>query len=235
MYGAIEFYETATKSWEDYVKKIIFQEKNEDYKRRKAENPGLEEDAPDKDEIKLTKEDKERFKDKFVKPLIGCEFYTCANHLDNTGKQETYHLVLIAKNLTGYYNLCKLNAIAWTEGYYYHPRIDRKVLREHSEGLICLTACIAGEIPRKIIQDRLDEAEEAIQWYKRVFGDNFYLELQRHKATVARANHEAFGMQQKANEKLIEYARKFDVKLVHYLTDSKWTMNFQNMKGKFDD
>ena len=190
MYGAIEFYETATKSWEDYVKKIIFQEKNEDYKRRKAENPGLEEDAPDKDEIKLTKEDKERFKDKFVKPLIGCEFYTCANHLDNTGKQETYHLVLIAKNLTGYYNLCKLNAIAWTEGYYYHPRIDRKVLREHSEGLICLTACIAGEIPRMLLRDEPDsyqKAKEIAEDLKSMFDEgDFYFEVQDHGIPLER-------------------------------------------------
>ena len=96
------------------------------------------------------------------------------------------------------------------------PRTDRVELEKYHEGLIVCSACVAGEVPRKIIQGKLDEAEEAIQWYKNVFGDDFYLELQRHevKNPMQRANREAYDLQKVANEKLIEYAKKFDVKLV---------------------
>ena len=98
--------------------------------------------------------------------------------------------------------------------FYMRPRTDRVELEKYHEGLIVCTACIAGEVPKNIIAGKYEEAEEAIQWYKRVFGDDFYLELQRHKATVPRANHEAYKLQQIANEKLIEYSKKYNVKLV---------------------
>jgi DNA polymerase-3 subunit alpha len=133
---------------------------------------------------------------------------------DGKPDQSGYHLVVLAKNEKGYHNLIKLVSKAWTEGYYMRPRTDRVELEKYHEGLIVCSACIAGEVPRKILQGKLDEAEEAIQWYKRVFGSDFYLELQRHKATVHRANHEAYSMQQIANEKIIELAKKYDVKLV---------------------
>ena len=96
------------------------------------------------------------------------------------------------------------------------PRTDRVELEKYHEGLIVCSACVAGEVPRKILQGRFDEAEEAIQWYKNVFGDDFYLELQRHevKNPMQRANREAYDLQKVANEKLIEYAKQFDVKLV---------------------
>ena len=154
---------------------------------------------------------------KLFKPIIGCEMYVARRRLFNkSGKddQSGYHLVVLAKNAKGYHNLIKLVSKAWTEGFYMRPRTDRVELEKYHEGLIVCSACIAGEGPRKILQGKLDEAEEAIQWYKRVFGDDFYLELQRHKATVARANHEAYGMQQIANEKLIEYSKQYGVKLV---------------------
>ena len=98
---------------------------------------------------------------------------------------------MLAKNEKGYHNLIKLVSKAWTEGFYMRPRTDRVELEKYHEGLIVCTACIAGEVPGNIIAGKYEEAEEAIQWYKRVFGDDFYLELQRHKATVPRANHEA--------------------------------------------
>ncbi len=99
-------------------------------------------------------------------------------------------------------------------GYYMRPRTDRNELEKYHEGLIVCSACIGGEVPKKIINDQLEEAEEAIRWYKNLFGDDYYLELQRHKATVSRANHEAYPLQQKANAKLLEYARKYDIKVI---------------------
>jgi len=184
MYGAIEFYETATNSWEDACKKILLKEKTADYNKRKAENPDLDEYPPDKDDIRLTDEDRERFKDLFVKPIIGCEFYCCGDHKRTDIKQEAYHLILIAKDITGYYNLCKLNSIAWVEGYYYHPRIDHEVLRAHSKGLICLSACIAGEIPRLLQKDVPDSYERAkacaLDLMSMFDPGDFYIEVQDH-------------------------------------------------------
>ena len=168
-------------------------------------------------ELEACKEQLQTAKQKLFKPIFGCEMYVARRRMFNRdGKpdQSGYHLVVLAKNEKGYHNLIKLVSKAWTEGYYMRPRTDRVELEKYHEGLIVCSACIAGEVPRKILQGKLDEAEEAVQWYKRVFGSDFYLELQRHKATVPRANHEAYGMQQIANEKIIELAKKYDVKLV---------------------
>ena len=114
-----------------------------------------------------------------LKPIIGCEFYISNDLHKKTGKEDMGHLVLIAKNNTGYGNLLKLNSIAHVDGMYYKPRIDYKVLKEHSEGLICLSACIAGHVPQAIIERRFDEAEKLILWHKEVFGEDYYLEIQR--------------------------------------------------------
>ena len=154
---------------------------------------------------------------RLFKPIIGCEMYVARRTMDKKeGKpdQSGYHLVVLAKNEKGYHNLIKLVSRAWTKGYYMRPRTDRNELEKYHEGLIVCTACIAGEVPRRIINDQLEEAEEAIRWYKNLFGDDYYLELQRHKATVERANHEAYPLQQKANAKLLEYAKKYDIKVI---------------------
>ena len=170
-------------------------------------------------ELASCKAQLEEAKKKLFKPIIGCEMYVARRRLynkDGKADQSGYHLVVLAKNEKGYHNLIKLVSKAWTEGYYMRPRTDRVELEKYHEGLIVCSACVAGEVPRKILQGRFDEAEEAIQWYKNVFGDDFYLELQRHevKNPMQRANREAFDLQKVANEKLIEYAKKFDVKLV---------------------
>ena len=104
--------------------------------------------------------------------------------------------------------------MAWSKGFYMRPRTDRAELEKYHEGLIVCSACLGGEVPRRITAGQFEEAEEAIRWYKNLFGDDYYLELQRHKATVARANHEVYPMQQVVNEKLIEYAKKYNIKLV---------------------
>ena len=151
------------------------------------------------------------------KPIIGSEVYVARRRMqDKEGKpdQSGYHLILLAKNLKGYHNLIKIVSKAWTEGFYMHPRTDRVELEKYHEGLICCSACLAGEVPRAITADDMQKAEEAILWHKKLFGDDYYLELQLHKATVERANHEAYPMQLKVNEHLRRLAAKHGVRLV---------------------
>ena len=154
------------------------------------------------------------------KPIIGCEVYV-SRRGDKTLKDKAYkedqggyHLILLAKNFKGYKNLLKIVSRAWTDGYYYRPRTDRADLTRYHEGLICCSACLGGEIPKLITSDRLQEAEESVLWYKNLFGEDYYLELQLHKATVERANHEAYPMQCKVNEHLVRLAQKHNIGLV---------------------
>ena len=151
------------------------------------------------------------------KPIIGCEVYVARRRLqDKEGKpdQSGYHLILLAKNLQGYHNLTKIVSKAWTDGFYMRPRTDRTEIEKYHEGLICCSACLAGEVPRAITAGDLEKAEESIRWHKQVFGDDYYLELQLHKATVDRANHEAYPMQVEVNKHLRELARKHGVRMV---------------------
>ncbi|HJG10055.1 MAG TPA: DNA polymerase III subunit alpha [Alistipes communis] len=151
------------------------------------------------------------------KPIIGSEVYVARRRMqDKEGKpdQSGYHLILLAKNLKGYHNLIKIVSKAWTEGFYMRPRTDRVELEKYHEGLICCSACLAGEVPRAITADDMQKAEEAILWHKKLFGDDYYLELQLHKASVERANHEAYPMQLKVNEHLRRLAAKHGVRLV---------------------
>ena len=161
------------------------------------------------------------------KAIIGCEMYV-ANRL-NTQKEKGsdnsgYHLIVLAKNLQGYKNLIKLVSNAWTKGFYHHPRTDRAHLEKYHEGLIIASACLGGEVPRHITNGNFEAAEEAILWYKNLFGEDYYLEMQRHKATASNANHEVFPLQENVNKHLVEYAQKHDIKLictndVHFLNE----------------
>ena len=189
-----------------------------DLKKKVAalESGKVESENPEAD-IAACKEQIEVAKKKLFKPIIGCEMYVARNCLtDKNGKpdQGGYHLIVLAKNLKGYHNLIKLVSKAWTQGFYMRPRTDRAELEKYHEGLIVCSACLGGEVPRRITAGQFAEAEEAIQWYKNLFGEDYYLELQRHKATVPRANHETYKLQEVVNKKLIEYARKYDIKLV---------------------
>ncbi len=153
------------------------------------------------------------------KPILGCEMYV-AHHRkeDRAGKEDRsgYHLIVLAKNYRGYKNLIKLVSNSWTDGFYMRPRTDRADLERHHEGLIVCSACIAGEVPAKILKGDIEGAREAVEWYRRVFGDDYYLELQRHevKDPTIRANRETFPLQQQANKVLMELAREYGIKLV---------------------
>lgn len=154
------------------------------------------------------------------KPIIGCEMYVARHRLQDkvkeNGDNSGYHLIVLAKNYKGYKNLIKLVSKSWIDGYYYRPRTDRTELEKHHEGLIICSACIAGEIPSKILHGDLDGAREACEWYHRVFGDDFYLEMQRHEVTdpTIMANREAFPLQQKANHVLMQFAKDYGIKLI---------------------
>jgi DNA polymerase-3 subunit alpha len=153
------------------------------------------------------------------KPIFGCEVY-CARRgkekkeskIDSGG----WHLILLAKNATGYHNLIKIVSRAWVDGFYMRPRTDHADLEKYHEGIICCSACIAGEVPSYIRYEQMDKAEESIQWFKNLYGDDYYLELQRHevKDPMQRANRETFPIQQQINRVLIQLAAKYDVKLV---------------------
>ena len=154
------------------------------------------------------------------KPILGCEMYVARRRKEDKvkemGDNSGYHLIVLAKNYNGYKNLIKLVSNAWTDGYYYRPRTDRADLERYHEDLIVCSACIAGEVPSKILHGDIEGAREACEWYHRVFGDDYYLELQRHEVTdpTILANREAFPLQQKANKVLIEMAREYGIKLV---------------------
>ena len=154
------------------------------------------------------------------KPIFGCEMYVSrygAKELKrNKEDMSGYHLIVLAKNYKGYKNLIKLVSNSWIDGYYMRPRTDRADLERYHEGLIVCSACIAGEVPHKILEGDIAGAREAIEWYHGVFGDDYYLELQRHEVTdpSIRANRETFPMQQKANKVLIELAREYGIKLI---------------------
>ena len=154
------------------------------------------------------------------KPIFGCEMYVSRNGSKTLrrGKEDQsgYHLIVLAKNYKGYKNLIKLVSNSWVDGYYMRPRTDREDLEKYHEGLIVCSACIAGEVPKKILNGDIKGAREAIEWYHNLFGDDYYLELQRHevKDPSIRANRETFPLQQQANKVLIELAHEYGIKLI---------------------
>ncbi len=164
---------------------------------------------------KLKKEGKEPFK-----PIFGCEMYVAhrkkSDRVKEKGDMGGYHLIVLAKNYNGYKNLIKLVSRAWVDGYYMRPRTDREDLEKYHEDLIVCSACIAGEVPAKILKNDIAGAREAIEWYKNLFGDDYYLELQRHEVRDPhqRANRETFPLQQQANKVLMELAKEYSIKLV---------------------
>lgn len=139
-----------------------------------------------------------------IKPIVGCEFYVCENHKDKKRKDNGYQVVLLAKNKRGYHNLAKLSSIAFTEGFYYVPRIDKDTIKKYKEDIIVLSGSLYGEIPSKILNIGESQAEEALLWWKEQFQDDFYIELMRH-------NQED---ENRVNDTLCQLARKHQVKIV---------------------
>ena len=167
--------------------------------------------------------------DKPLKPIIGIETY-CARRSrlqkDNQYKEITgegkeiivdrggWHLILLAKNKTGYKNLCKLSSIAFIDGFYNRPRIDKELLEQYKDGLIVTSACLGGEIPQLIMRGKIDEAEKSIRWFKSLFGDDFYLEVQVHKGQIEELNNAVYKRQEQVNKVIFELAEKTQTKVV---------------------
>ena len=154
------------------------------------------------------------------KPIFGCEMYVARRGDKGLREikqdQSGWHLIVLAKNETGYKNLVKLVSRSWVDGYYMRPRTDHKDLAQFHEGLIIASACLGGEIPKKIMSGDIAAAEEAIEWFKGIWGEDYYLEVQRHQVRDPRqrANREVYELQQKVNEVVMELARKHGVKVI---------------------
>ena len=153
-----------------------------------------------------------------IKPIIGCEVYVTRYYdhkLKDKDHRSYFHLILLAKNYEGYRNLMKIVSTGHIEGKYYEkPRVSHEVVEKYSEGLVCCSACIAGEIPRAIIAGDMAGAEKAIEWHKKVFGDDFYLEVQEHKTQVPGQSQDVYERQVVANEGIFELAAKTGTKVV---------------------
>ena len=152
-------------------------------------------------------------------PIFGCEVYCARRGKERKEERVDYsgwHLILLAKNLKGYHNLIKIVSRAWTDGFYGRPRTDHADIEKYHEGLVCCSACIGGEVPKHVIAGQMDKAEEAVLWFKNLFGEDYYLEIQRHevKNPHQRANRETYEIQKVANKGIIELAHKHGVKLV---------------------
>ncbi len=152
-----------------------------------------------------------------VKPILGCETYVAARSINSKSEKvdrSGHHLILLAKNKTGYQNLIRLISVANTNGFYYKPRIDKELLEKHHEGLIASSACLGGEVPQLIMNNHMKEAEDVIMWYKNLFGEDYYLELMRHPAESQREREEVYDWQVKVNKQLVPLAKKLGVKLI---------------------
>jgi DNA polymerase III subunit alpha len=152
-----------------------------------------------------------------IKPIIGCEVYVAENsRLEKTGKEDRsgYHLILLAKNQKGYKNLVKLVSKSYTEGFYYKPRIDKELLRAHREGIIVCSACLGGEVPQALMNKNAGEAERIILEYRELFGDDYYLELQRHPSGDPEIDRDVLDNQNMVNDQLVKIAGKHDLKII---------------------
>ena len=203
MYGIKEFF--------DYAKKYnngIYAEIKTLREQLNASNEGENKDL----ELKITE-----LESRIFKPIFGCEVYVARRtRFDKSTKEDGsgYHLILLAKNKKGYHNLCKLVSTGWVEGHYYRPRIDKDILEKHCEGLIVASACLGGEIHRKLEAGDYNGAKDAALWFKNIFGEDYYIEIQRHKTDVPGADTTIYEKQHAQNKDLISIARELDIKMI---------------------
>ena len=208
MFGIKEFF--------DYTNKVNGEAKGKIKGLKQQLKEAQNVDSPDQGQIESLKQQLDEARRSLFIPIFGCEVYVAEKTLnDHVDRRDTgRHLILLAKNEKGYHNLLKIVSKAWTDGFYSHPRTDHDELKKYHEGIICSSACLGGEIPQYIMNGQIEKAKEAARWFKDVFGDDYYLELQRHKATVAKANHETYPRQQEVNKVLIEMSKELGIKLI---------------------
>ena len=206
MFGIKEFF--------NYVKKKNGKIKDEIKEAEKAIAKAREEN--DDETVAQNEALIAKLNEKIFKPIFGCEMYVALKSLhEHVDKKDTgRHLIVLAKNETGYHNLIKIVSQAWTEGFYSHPRTDKEALYNHREGLIVCSACLGGEIPRLIQAGEIEEAERQVKWFKDTFGDDYYIELQRHKTNKPGGNTVTYEVQERVNPELIRIARKYDIKII---------------------
>lgn len=222
MFGIKEFYNYVKKKNSKYQSTISDCEKELNELKEKEQLNDEEQERFDKLQAKI-KESKAAL----FKPILGCECYVAPDHRTNKSGREHRsgnHLVVLAKNKQGYKNLIKIVSYSWTEGFYGRPRIDKELLEKYKEGLIISSACLGGEVSRLIMKGNIQQAEEVALWYKKTFGDDYYLELQRHKTSAPDADRTIYPKQEEVNAVLIEFARKHNIKLiatndVHFVND----------------
>ena len=218
MYGMKEFH--------DYVDKVNGKTKGE---IKEAEAAAADETKTAEERQAAELKAKE-LKARIFKPIFGVEAYCARRKYTDKDKNvkvlnpesgremivdsSGWHLILLAKNKTGYFNLCKLVSISWIDGFYNKPRIDKDLLAQYHEGLICCSACLGGEIPQLIMSRKMDEAEAAIRWYKEIFGDDYYLEIQRHPTSGLDPAYDVWVRQQEVNPFILELAQKTNTKVV---------------------
>ena len=150
-----------------------------------------------------------------VKPILGCEVYVVKNRFEKDKDEKAGdHLILLAKNLEGYHNLCKMVSYSFTEGFYYKPRIDKQLIEQYHGGLICCSACLGGEVPQAIMHNDIEEAERVVQWFKNIFGEDYYLELQLHPSGDPQKDADVYENQLRVNKVILELAAKYGVKYI---------------------
>lgn len=153
--------------------------------------------------------------DNGIKPILGCEVYVVKNRFEKDKDEKAGdHLILLAKNLTGYHNLCKMVSYSFTEGFYYKPRVDKQLLEQYHEGLICCSACLGGELPQAIMHNDMEEAERVVQWFKGIFGEDYYLELQLHPSGDRQKDEDVYENQLRVNKAILSLAAKYGVKYI---------------------
>lgn len=231
MYGIKEF-----KDYSNKVNGKISDKIKEQEKILASEEASPEEKTAAQNEI-------EKLEATFFKPIVGIEAY-CAFRSRHEKTDRGWHLILLAKNKKGYQNLCKLSSIAFTEGFYYNARIDHEILEKYREGIIVSSACLGGEVPKKIMAGDLKGAEESVLWFKNLFGDDYYLELQRHQTDKPGGDTSTFERQQEVNQVLLELAKKHDIKIiatndVHFVEEDHAEAHDRliclSTQSKFDD
>ena len=211
MFAIKEFFDTVSKhngSVNDKIKELSTALETETDPEKQAEL-----------RLKLDEQQKQIFK-----PIFGCEAYVAKITKTNpdgsrfvcTGKENGYgnHLILLAKNETGYHNLCKIVSSGWVDGYYFKPRIDHELLEKYHEGLIVSSACLAGEVPRALENGSYEKAKEIVLWYKSIFGEDYYLELQRHQTDKPGGDVDVYEHQKVVNEALLRLSAETGVKLI---------------------
>ena len=234
MFGIKEFFDFVDKHNKSVKGEIKDMEKELEELQTQPDSTSVEtERAPSQEHVQSQEEQQkieecrakiEAAKQRVFKPIFGCEAYVAKETKTNpegsrlicTGKENGYgnHLILLAKNEIGYHNLCKIISAGWTEGYHYKPRIDHQLLEQYHEGLIVCSACLAGEVPRALANGEYEKAKQIVLWYKSIFGEDYYLELQRHETDKPGGDKEVYEHQKVVNVGLQKLAVETGVKLI---------------------